>query len=1350
MLPEAKDNLIQVFEEPVDSHVEVEESVEIFSTTESSVAEPAPAVSESATAVPEDLQIENGGITQAEEGSVDPPPTDNTIREDVVASLEAVEISSTAEPSVAETTSAFSEPATQVPEDLQIENGGITHAEEDSVDLHPPTDDAVQEGAVAPLVESKEVIAQPLVAETTLVVSEPATAAPEELQIENDGIARAEEFFVDSPPTNNIVQEEAVTPLLESKEAVGVSSTAEPSMAETVSDIISEPATVVPQDLQIENGGIAQAEEHSVDPPTPTHDPVQEHDIAPLVESKEVIAEPSVAETTSISEPATAAPEELHIENGGIAQAEERLVDPTAPTDDPVEEDAVAPLVDSKEVMAEPSVAETTSVVSEQATVVPEVLQIENGGIAQAEEAFVDPPLLTDVQEVAVAPLVESKETIAEPSVAETATVVSEPATVVPEELQIENGGTAQAEEDSADPPLLTDVQEAVIPIVESKEAIEISSTAEPSASEIASVVSEPPTKVPQIENDGIAQAEEHFVDSPAPTDGPVQENAVAPLVESKEVMAEPPVAETASVVSEPATAVSEELQVENGGIAEAEEESVDPVLPPTANPVQEDAVTPFVESKEAISSAAEPAAVDSEGIQNISEPTIVVHELQIENDGIVQAEEDLVDSPPPVDNPIQEESVAPLVDFKGAVEVSSTAELSVVEPLSVVISEQATILPEDLQVTGGIAQAEEDFVGPPTDSTVQEDTVAPLVESDEAVEMSPIAQTSVAETVSVISEPATVVPEDLQIENGDIAQAGLVDPPLPTDDPVQEEVVAPLVEFKEAVEISSTGEPSVAETASAVSEPTVVPEDLQTENGDIAQADLVDPLPPTDEAEAVAPLVEFQEAVHISSTAEPSAAEIASAISEPATVLLEDLHIEDGGIAHAEEDFVDPPPPAEVSVQEEALAPIVESEAVEISSIAEPSTSEIASVVSEPSTEVPEDLQIVNGGITQAEEHFVDPPAPTDEPVHEDTVIPIVESKAVEISSTAEPSVAETAVSEPTTDVPEDPQIENGGIAQAEEGLVDPPPLPAADSVQEDAIASLVEYKEATVEPSVVETVSVISEPATVVPEELQIEGGIAQAEEESVDPPLPPTDDPIPEDGIITIVESKEAISSTAEPSVAEAASLVSEPTTVVPEHLQIENGGIAQAEEDLVDPPPTDNPVQAEAVAPVETKEAVEISSTTEPSVAEIASIISEPSTEVPQLLSIDTASNAQENHPVDLPPLRTVGTEPIGEGTEDQVQAAIPETIAVEDTVVEKQSFEQTAVGAPETHVLDGNGHSATREETIGILDGMYLSRSINSQVFDRTLFRCYFGFVFLFTRFLTLIDYLAAYRREFCN
>ncbi|KAF8809978.1 hypothetical protein BYT27DRAFT_6511083 [Phlegmacium glaucopus] len=440
------------------------------------------------------------------------------------------------------------------------------------------------------------------------------------------------------------------------------------------------------------------------------------------------------------------------------------------------------------------------------------------------------------------------------------------------------------------------------------------------------------------------------------------------------------------------------------------------------------------------------------------------------------------------------------------------------------------------------------------------------------------------AEATSVVSELATVVPEDLQVENDGIPQAeeDLVDLTTPpTNNPVQEEAATLLVESKETVEISSTAEPSVAETLSDV-------------------------------------------------------------VSELATVVPEDLHIEDGGIPQAEEDFVDSPALTNDPVQEDAVAPIVESE----ETTAEPSEGETTSVLSELATIVPEELQIENGGIAHAEEDLVDPPRPTDDGhVQEKVVTPLVESKTNEISSTTEPSTPTmaTIVSETSMEPPEDLQIENAGVAQAD---VDPPA--PTDPVQDDAVAPLVESKEATAEPSVAETASVVSEPAIPVPEELEIEDVIAQAEEELVDLPLLPTDDPV-EEAVVPLVESGKAI----------------------------------------------------------------EFSSTAETLMTEIASVISELSKEVLEVLSIDSDGDVQEDHSVDLA-LETVGTEPVREGTEDQAEVAIPETVAVEGMAVETQSFEQSTVEAPETHILNGNGHSAIKEETIETLDDATFAENLTSE------------------------------------
>jgi len=170
-----------------------------------------------------------------------------------------------------------------------------------------------------------------------------------------------------------------------------------------------------------------------------------------------------------------------------------------------------------------------------------------------------------------------------------------------------------------------------------------------------------------------------------------------------------------------------------------------------------------------------------------------------------------------------------------------------------------------------------------------------------------------------------------------------------------------------------------------------------------------------------------------------------------------------------------------------------------------------------------------------------------------------------------------------------------------------------------------------------------------------------------------------------------------------VAEIASVVSEPAAVLPEELQIKNDGAALVEEDLVDPlPPTDNLVQEEPNATL-VKEAVESFSSPEPSVAEIVSVVSEPPTEEPKEFSFISDSSLAGDDLIDPPlSLQNVETEHIGERTEGQGKAAILETAAVDDLVVdqaaldkvEMQSFDETE--APETHVLNGNGHSTTTQ------------------------------------------------------
>ena len=216
VLPETKDNLVQDLEEPVNSHMEAKES---SPTTEPLVAEIASAISEPATVIPEEL--ENDSIAQ------DPPPIGNVTqeREKVVA-----ENSSTAEPSVTEIASVVSEPVTLVHEDLQIDSNSIAQAAEDLVDPLP-LDNSTQ--TVVPIAEVKEMVESSStdelpVADTLLVVSEPATVVPEEPQTENDSIAQDEDLVASPPPTVNLVQEEADVSLVEFEEAVENASTAEP------------------------------------------------------------------------------------------------------------------------------------------------------------------------------------------------------------------------------------------------------------------------------------------------------------------------------------------------------------------------------------------------------------------------------------------------------------------------------------------------------------------------------------------------------------------------------------------------------------------------------------------------------------------------------------------------------------------------------------------------------------------------------------------------------------------------------------------------------------------------------------------------------------------------------------------------------------------------------------------------------------------------------------------------------------------------------------------------------------------------------------------------------------------
>lgn len=363
---------------------------------------------------------------------------------------ESTEISSTAQPSLAEAASLISEPATVVPESLQIENGDITHAEQDP-------DNAIQEDLA---VESVDIV-EPSVAESASVVSEPATAVPGSHQIENNGITQAEDPTLPNP---------VLVRNLEVKESV------ETSLAAETASRLSQLATV-PEDLQIENGSITQTEEHLLGPPGPPSlidIPVQEAVVAPLVQFQAV-------EISSIDQ-SSPVPADLHIETG---QAVEDLLDPS---DNLAQEEANIPLVEGVEI----------SSTDKPSTVVSEDLQIDNGEITQVDEALIDSPLLTDnpVQEAVVE--ISSRD---------------EPSTVVHEDLHIENSGITSAEEHLVSPLPLTDnpvQEETVAPLVEFQ-AAENFSIAEPSVAETASIVSDPSTKVPEeisINCDGITQTE--------------------------------------------------------------------------------------------------------------------------------------------------------------------------------------------------------------------------------------------------------------------------------------------------------------------------------------------------------------------------------------------------------------------------------------------------------------------------------------------------------------------------------------------------------------------------------------------------------------------------------------------------------------------------------------------------------------------------------------------------------------------------------------------------------------------------------------------------------------------------
>ena len=1249
----------------------VEEAIENFSTLEPPVAEMASVVSELPTEIPEEPQIEND---QAEDLAL---PTNDLAQEEAVVPntevKETVESSSINEPSVADTLLVGSVP----PEEPQTEKDSIAKTEEDSAVPPLSTVDPIQEEDDVSLVEFKEAVenpstAQPSVAEITPLVSELPTEVPKELQIENDSIAQAEDL---APLTDDLAQEEVVVPIAEVKETVESSSTEEPSVADSLL-VNSEPATV-PEEPQIENDNIAKTEEDLAVPPLPTVDPVQEEADISLVELEEAVEnsstpQPPVAEIAPVvSELPTEVPKEPQIENDVIAQAE----DLAPPTDTFAQEEAVVPNTEVKETVEsssteEPSVADTLLVSSEPATVAPEEPQTENDNIPQAEEDLVVPPLPTinPVMEEADVSLVEFEEEVvenhstAQPPAAEIAPVVSELPTEVPKELQIENDSIAQAEDLA---PLTDDLaqEEAIVPIAEVKET-ESSSTEEPSLADKTTVV----PKEPQAENDSIAKTEEDLavpllstVDSE-----PVQEADVS-LVEFEEAVensstAQPPAAEIAPVVSELPTEVPKELQIENDSIAQAED-----LAPLTDDLAQEEAIVPVAEVKETESSSTEePSLADK--------TTVVPEEPQTENDSIAKTEEDL--AVPPLSTvgsePVQEADVS-LVEFEEAVENSSTAQPPVAE-IAPVVSELPTEVPEELQIENdSIAQAEDS--APLTDDLAQEEVVVPIAEVKETVESFSTEEPSVADTPLVSSEPATVVPEEPQTENDSVAkpEEDLAVPPLPTVDPVQEEADVNLVEVEEAVENPSTAQPPVAEIAPVVFElPTEVPQ-VDSENVNVAQAE--DLAPPTDtlaQEETVVPVVEAKETVN-SSIGEPSSADALLVSSEPATVVLEEPQIENDSIAQAEEDFVDPPPDTLLVSSEPAIAVPEETPADE--DVIDPPTSEPAIV--------PEELQTENDSIVQAKEDLIDPPPLIDDPVQEEASATRAKfEEAIENSSADQPPVAEMApvVSELPTEVPEELQIENDSIVQAENLA------PSSDNLaQEEVMGPIAEFKavesSSADEPSVADTpLAIISEPATVEQEAVQIEnGGIPHAEESLVDPP--PTDEPVQKGANATPVEFEEAVenSSTAQPPVSEIAPVVSELPTEVPEELQISG---AQTEEVLVDPSPTDDPVQ---------EKAIESFSTAEPPVAETVSVVSEPPTELHWEFSLisDRVAPADDGLS-DPPPLQNVETTAVDDLVVDQ--AALGK--------VEMQSFDET-----ETHVLNGNGHST--QETIGT-HGMFLN------------------------------------------
>ena len=781
---------------------------------------------------------------------------------------------------------------------------------------------------------------------------------------------------------------------------------------------------------------------------------------------------------------------------------------------------------------------------------------------------------------------------------------------------------------------------------------------------------------------------------------------------------------ESLSLISEPAIIVPEEPQFEGDRTAPAEAEVA---VPPTDNHLQEEVIAPQPELEETVESSCtdEPSVADTP-LQIVSRSETVLPEgLQIENGGITPAEQEV--AVPSIDSQVQDETIASHAEFK-AVESSSAEKPSVADAPSDILSEPVA---EGLQIENhGIAQEVEEIVDPsPADSQVQEEAITPQVEFKEPVETFYKDEPSVADKPSeIVSEP---VAEDLQIENNEIAQTEeeIVDPP--TDNHVQDATITPHTEFKEVVETSSADKLPVADTPSDIVSESVA-ESLHIENGGTAQAEeeVVHLTDSHVQDETIAPHAEIKEAVQSSSADEPLVAP-PEVISEP---VAEDLQIENDEIAQTEEEIL--VSSTDSHVQDEAIAPHAEFKAaVESSGADEPSVA-MASAVSEPSTEIPEDLSIGGGSITQAEQEAVDSP-PIDKHAQEEATTPQVGVKPSDVLSEL---------------IPEDLQIETSGTAKAEEEIVDPPLT--NNPVQEEVIPPQAEVKE------VVES-SCTDEPLTGVPEDLSIDSGeVAQAKEvvgssptdshvheeattpqveskpsdvvselvpegqqienggttqaeEIVDPSL--TDNHVQEEAIAPQAELKEESSYTDEPSVADAPSdVVSGSATVVPEGLQIEND-VARAEEELTDPSSlTDNLVQETIVPHAEFKEAVESSSADEPSVTIMVPVDSEPSTKMPKDPSIDNGDITQAESD---PPLQTVETEDLAEDTEGQVKATISETEEMMAALskVETQSFDEPQVYVPETQVSNGNGHFASTQETIGTLLGMFIVPSINYQV-----------------------------------